>query len=132
VPKVITKLPEGKDPCICICFEKIWDAQKTNEDLILRYSAEAYFIRLIPVDKNLNLLLIGKDQERLFKDLEYDYHNFLWWHGYTKGCQKLSFCHVVKDYDKIQLVKTFTDSKPFVLKVKAYVLASEEIPDMLY
>ncbi len=122
MPKLVTKLPEEKDPCICICFEKLWDARKTNQDLRIKFSKDKYTVRLIPVEKRINLILIGTDNERIYKNLEYDYSKLMWWLEYTKDCKKFSFVHIVEEFGKHTMVTTQENNKPFVLQVSAYHL----------
>lgn len=122
MPKLVTKLPEEKDPCICICFEKIWDARKTNEDLRIKFSKDIYTVRLMPVEQRINLMLIGTDNQRLYKNLEYDYSKLTWWLNYTKDCKKFSFVHIIEEHGKHIMVKTQENNKPFILKVSGYHL----------
>jgi len=73
MPKLVTKLPEGKDPVICVCFEKEWDGRKLNEDLVLKFRHDVYQIRFMPTENDrMNLMLIGSENQRLYKDLTYD------------------------------------------------------------
>lgn len=127
MPQLITKLPEGKNPVICIYFEKEWDTQKTNEDLVAKFAKDVYQVRLMPIaDGTMNLMVISNDNQRLYKHLAYDYFKLQWWLNYTKGGVAFSFCHIIVEKDKHKLVRIVQRQKPFVLKVSGYTLADEE------
>lgn len=125
--KLITKLPEEKDPVICLCFEKEWDAQKTNADLVTKFRHDTYQIRFMPTEGCfMNLMLIGNENERLYKNIAYDYHKFIWWYEYTKNLKSFSFCHISEKFDKHIIARVVEGNRPFVLKSTGYVLVDHD------
>jgi hypothetical protein len=130
--QLITKLPEGKDPAICICFKDLLQAQKTNQDLRLHHSDEQYSVKFMPAGKLMSLMLISGTQQRLYLNMEYDYNKFLWWMKHTKGLTGYSFCHVYQEFDRIQLVNTQLEQKRFYLKVSYYTISKAADLEMPY
>jgi hypothetical protein len=126
---LIFKLPEEKDPVICLCFANEFEAQKTNQDLVEKWSHEIYSVRLMPGNNGgdiavLNLMLVGDNNQRLYKGLAFDQHKLNWWLQYVQGYKyvKFKFCHVVKKNDRITAVKAYGLNKWFVLKVSKVVV----------
>jgi hypothetical protein len=124
MPKLIIKLPEEKDPVICICFEKLSDAQ-INQDLPTKFHMDTYQIRLMPVQYGMNIMLISSDNQRLYKNVEYEWNKLSWWIDYTKTRRSFVFCHVFEEAGAQKLVKT-EGGKPFVLKVNGYSLVNQD------
>lgn len=129
MPRLITKLPENKEPCICICFEWIVDAQKTNEDLVDNYSHDNYTVNIWPTtkeSKQVNLMLISKDHQRMYKNLEFDYDKLMWWVQYTANDRKFKFVHIISEHNKHTAIRTYNSRKLFVLKVTSYSIKGVE------
>lgn len=130
MPNLIIKLAEEKDPAVLICFENEMDARKINSDLLEKFGKDVYSLRFMPQGRLMNLMVIGKDVERLYKNLTYDYNKFIWWLNYAKHSNSLTFCHVTQEFDKIKLANTWKDNKKFILKVDRYCLVEQQ--DELY
>ena len=131
MPSLVTKLPEGKDPVICICFEKHFEAQKTNEDLVLKFSKDEYTINIWPTDSEsslVNLMLISLDDpknQRLYKNLSFNYPKLEWWLKHTEhntSDMKFKFTHIVSEFGKDRVVRTYDQRKLFVLNVAKCVV----------
>lgn len=114
--KLITKLPEEKDPVIAVCFEKEWEARKLNEHIINNPEGN-YEIKLMPSENGINLMLIGEKHEVIYKNLNYDYFKLDWWLGYAKTKNRIKFCHVIEEFGKARVVRGFEKNKLFVLTV---------------
>lgn len=133
--RLITKLPEEKDPVIGIEFVNETEGQRLNEDLIEKYSKDAFSVTIWPTDKSgktMNLMLINlkqTDVQRIYKDLTYDSAKLHWWLGYTgknNQIQQFKFVHVVQEFGKHRLLTTYNSRKRFVLNVTKYVLRNED------
>src|SRR5882672_9768208 len=122
MPSLVTKLPEERDPVICICFEKQSEAEKTNEDLVNMYSKDRYIVNIWPTDRQcnqINLMLISLDDaknQRLYRNLSFNHTKLEWWVKYTKNNMygtKFKFAHIINEFGKDRVVKTFAQKKTF-------------------
>ncbi|MBL7901004.1 MAG: hypothetical protein JNK73_03340 [Bacteroidia bacterium] len=125
---VLFKLPELKDPVICICFSTVLEAQRTNADLFEKWRHEHYTLTLFATKLNanvvLNIYLISDNNQRLYKHLGFDQHKLNWWLQRTQGHgTKYKFCHVTQKFDKLEVVKPANQgSRYYVLNVKKVIV----------
>jgi hypothetical protein len=130
--RLITKLPEEKDPVIAICFESEIEARNTNADLVAKFSKAVYQIRFMPTEGlRMNIMIISDQQQRLYKDVYYDEGKFFWWLDYTEKRRSYSFCHVIENAGQIKVVRIIEGNKSFVLKANAYILVNSERLNMM-
>jgi hypothetical protein len=125
---VLFKLPELKDPVICICFSNAFEAQRINADLFEKWRHEQYTLTLFATKHDasilLNIYLISDNNQRLYKHLGFDQNKLNWWLQRTQGNgTKYKFCHVTQKFDKIEVVKPANHaSRYFVLNVKKVIV----------
>jgi hypothetical protein len=121
---IIFKLPELKDPVICVCFSNEFEAQRTNSDLFEKWRHELYSLTIFATKHNdkvlLNLYLISENNQRLYKHLDFDQNRLTWWLQRTQGRDtKYKLCHVIRKFDKLEVIKPANhQSRYFVLNVK--------------
>lgn len=125
---LIVKLPEEKDPVICLCFSNEFEAQKTNADLFEKWKHETYQVTLMPNKFGqavlIDLLLVSPNNQRMYKGLAFDYGKLNWWLSFVKNYKstKIKFCHVFKKVDEAILVKSYNTHKWAVLNVSNLVV----------
>jgi hypothetical protein len=124
----IFKLPEEKDPVICICFSNEFEAQRTNADLFEKWRHELFTLTLFTTQQAdkalLNINLVSDNNQRLYKQLDFNFNKLHWWLQHTQGRDtKFKFCHTIKRFDKIEVIKPANHaSRYFVLNVKKVIV----------
>lgn len=120
----IFKLPESKDPVIAICFSSKEEAQETNSDLLEKHKGDKYAINIWRTQNLtqpiLNIMLLSSYNERLYKNLAFDYNQFQWWLRFTKGNKnelKFLFYHLYMQDNKPFIAKTKYTNRPFIFSV---------------
>ncbi len=119
--ELILKLPENKPPCICILFEREYDAQSLNYVFVTQHYRDNYKILFdIHRDGNLSLLFTHPDKSGLryrYENLKYDNDKLKRFIENTKECTQFTFCHIVNDKSRHRVVKTIVTPRLWVLKV---------------
>ncbi len=119
--ELILKLPENKLPCICILFEKEYDAQKLNYMFVNNYSDRFYKVTFdIAVDGSLSILFVHSDISGLryrYENVKYDTEKLKRFIASTIHSEMFNFCHIFNHNDKHHVVKTIIDNRLWVLKL---------------
>lgn len=134
---VIFKLPEDKDPCICIVFRSAHKAETTNKALFEKWSHDLYTITLYPTTneaKLLNVMLVSPNNQVLYKNLNFDYHKLLWWLKFIENTKHIQFkfCHTYQVADKLIPVKFIGTKKLYVLTASSIKMKDESLTDLTY
>ena len=129
---IIFKLPEQQDPVIAICFKNKEEAQQHNADLIEKFKRDRYSLNVWTIksySKLLNVMLISDQNQRLYKDLEFNSGQFKWWLQFTEQTKqelKFRFYHLYLKDNKPQLVNTQFTNTPFVLTLHRFNIKDKE------
>ncbi|MGZ7043633.1 MAG: hypothetical protein ACXVHT_01300 [Methanobacterium sp.] len=127
------KLPKDKPPFIGILFERDWEGQKLNCDLVEESKHHIYSLEFEICNGHLNLRLMCPDilTVRIYAHLKYDPEKFKAWLYMVKKASTYNFGHVFSVKDQHVLLKSYNKKYNFVLKANKCSVVEEQ-DDKMY
>lgn len=117
MPDIQFFLLEGEQPCIALNFESEALACQTHRDIILNHRKERFQLTVFLIRDFMNLLLIGKDKEWLYKNINYNYHQFTWWYFYAKYSEDFNFVQCYGQGKDVELAVVGLNKDKFLLNI---------------
>jgi hypothetical protein len=126
--ELVLKLPKVKPPFIGILFDKSWDGEKMNCDLVEAHRNAYYSIEFEYCNSHLNLRLMSQEllTIRNYAHLKFDAEKLKSWLYMSKMVNAYNFGHVIIERDQHILLKTQHKKLNFVLKMDKCKLVVEE------
>lgn len=119
--KLILKLPNGKPPFIGIEFEKQWQGEKENKDLLLEHTNIVYSLLVEPAQSGINIRLICDSPLviRFYHQVQYNIESFKRWHFHAQNYHSINFGHTYKDHSEDKICVLLQEGKriPCVFKI---------------
>jgi hypothetical protein len=124
--KLVVKLPKDKLPFLGIVFPSSYQANQTNEDLVLDHKEDIYRMILEFTGTVLNLKLICDEKViiRTYRNVDYDKEKLKSWVMITRKGTAFNFGHIYMQSNKEIVVKNYKNRKLFVLRLNKYEIQS--------
>ena len=126
--ELILKQPENKPPFIGILFTNIFEAERKNESMVKGYPECSFNLSMEPITAAINLILQPDTFSTQFSytGVKYHYEALKKFLEATAGSPTYNFGHIIKPLDTHEVVRTRSQRKLFVVKLKSIKLIVEE------
>ena len=126
--KLVLKLPKDKPPFIGVQFNSLFQASRTNDDLLFKVKDKSCKVILEPDRKGtIRLKFICEDMAitRKYDALEYDQYQLKNWMHMISRSKQFNFGHVLMEENKHIIVKDPGRFNNFVLKLDGVSMTEE-------
>jgi hypothetical protein len=116
--ELVFKLPEGKLPVIAVRFDSVYQAMRTNQDLVDVYKDSEFEASIFSGSLlRLHLVCNNPHDFRKYENLKCDPHQLKVFMHRTRRERAFNFCHVMKEFNRDKLVKTLQGQNNFVIRL---------------
>ncbi len=115
--ELVLKLPKDKPPFMGILFDNSYKAATLNQNFVNDLQNRQFNMVITPAGLTLRLICENPYSSYDYTELTCDMEKFKHWLVQPRPLGYFNFSHIMRKYDKDEVVRTLKDRKLFVLQI---------------